>query len=62
MRIVVSIYALNKTGKLLMVRENKESCRGIWNLPAGGLEENESIFAVLPLDVISNFGGGRKRP
>ena len=41
--IVVTVCAL-KNGKLLMVQENQEHCRGLWNFPAGHLDYNESIF------------------
>jgi len=40
MKIVVSVYALNKDGKLLMVQEGY---RGMWTLPGGHLSLNEKI-------------------
>ena len=37
-------------GKVLMIQEAKPRCRGTWYLPAGRMEENETIvvsFCVL---------------
>lgn len=35
---------VEKDGKFLLVQEAKESCRGKWNIPAGHLEVNETVF------------------
>ncbi len=32
-----------KDGKLAIVREKKKEIAGLWNLPVGGLEENEKV-------------------
>jgi len=33
-----------KDGKVVLVQENKDYNRGLWNLPCGKLEPNENIF------------------
>ena len=35
--------AVIERGKVLLVQEGKEWCRGQWSLPGGRLEENESL-------------------
>ncbi len=44
MGIVVVGGVIEKDGKFLLVQEAKERCRGKWNIPAGCLDYNESIF------------------
>ena len=34
-----------------MVRENKESCRGKWNIPSGRVEENEYVIDAATREV-----------
>ena len=36
-------------GKVLMMQEAKQSCRGTWYLPAGRMEENETIVVSVRL-------------
>ncbi len=35
---------VEKEGKFLLVQEAQEKCRGKWNIPAGHLDPNETIF------------------
>ena len=35
---------IERYGKFLLVQEAKEKCRGKWNIPAGHLDSNETIF------------------
>ena len=44
MRTIVAQVYVKKDNKILMVEENKEGIKGKWNMPAGKLEENESII------------------
>lgn len=41
--IVTQIY-VKKDNKILMVQENKTGKKGKWNMPAGKLEENETLI------------------
>ncbi len=44
MRTIVAQVYVKKDNKILMVQENKEGIKGKWNMPAGKLEDNESII------------------
>ena len=43
MKIIVGTV-VRKDNKYLLVQEAQESCRGKWNIPAGHLDEGESIL------------------
>jgi 8-oxo-dGTP diphosphatase len=40
---VVAANLIEKEGEYLLVQEGKEAVRGEWNLPAGGVDEDERI-------------------
>lgn len=44
MGIVIVGGVIEKDGKFLLVQEAQEKCRGKWNIPAGHLDPNETIF------------------
>ena len=54
-RIIVG-GAIEKDGKFLLVQEGKESCRGKWNIPAGHLDPNETIFEGARREVFEECG------
>ncbi|MBQ3440882.1 NUDIX domain-containing protein [Candidatus Saccharibacteria bacterium] len=47
---------LEKDNKYLLVQEAKEKCRGKWNLPAGHLEPNETIFEAAKREIKEESG------
>ena len=44
MRTIVAQVCVKKDDKYLMVQENKDGIKGKWNMPAGKLEDGESII------------------
>jgi len=40
---VVCANLIEKEGKILLIQEAKKSCYGLWNFPAGKLDEGETI-------------------
>lgn len=52
---IVSAVVLNK-GRVLMMREAKKSCRGLWYLPAGRVENNESLEEGVIREVLEETG------
>lgn len=47
---------VEKDGKYLLVQEAKEKCRGKWNIPAGHLDPNETIFDAAKREVKEESG------
>ncbi len=43
MTTVVAGVVIGQNGKYLLVQEKKEKVRGLWNFPAGHVDEGESI-------------------
>ncbi len=55
MKIIVG-GVLEKDGKYLLVQESKKKCYGKWNVPAGHLEANESIFEGAKREIFEECG------
>ena len=53
---VVTGGILEKDGKFLLVQENKRICEGKWNVPAGGLDENESLMEGAKREIYEETG------
>ena len=47
---------LEKDNKYLLVQEAKEKCRGKWNLPAGHLDPNETLFEAAKREIKEESG------
>lgn len=55
MEIVVG-GIIEKNNKILMVKEAKKSCYGKWNIPAGHLEDGETIFEGAIREIFEETG------
>lgn len=53
---VVAGGILEKNGKFLLVEENQKICKGKWNIPAGGLDENESLIDGAKREIYEETG------
>lgn len=53
---VVTGGVLEKDGKFLLVQENQNICKGKWNVPAGGLDENESLIDGAKREIYEETG------
>lgn len=47
---------IEKEGKFLLVKETKESCKNQWNIPAGGLDDNESLVEGAKREIFEETG------
>ena len=56
MGIIIVGGVIEKDGKFLLVQEAKKRCRGKWNLPAGHLDPNETIFDGAKREVFEECG------
>lgn len=53
---VVAGGIIEKDNKYLLVKENKGKCKGKWNVPAGGLDENESVIECAKREIFEETG------
>lgn len=53
---IVTGGLLEKDGKFLLVQENKKICKGKWNIPAGKLDENESLIEGAKREIFEETG------
>lgn len=53
---VVTGGILEKDGKFLLVQENQKICKGKWNIPAGGLNENEFLIESAKREIFEETG------
>lgn len=47
---------VKKDDKYLLVQEAQEKCRGKWNIPAGHLDPNESVFEGAQREIFEECG------
>lgn len=47
---------IKKDNKYLLVQEAQEKCRGKWNIPAGHLDPNETIFDGAKREIFEESG------
>ena len=53
---VVTGGIIEKDGKFLLVQENQKICKGKWNIPAGELDENESLIDGAKREIFEETG------
>lgn len=53
---VVAGGILEKDGKFLLVQENQKICKGKWCIPAGGLDETESLIDGAKREIFEETG------
>lgn len=56
MKKVVSGGLIEKNGKYLLVKENQKICKGKWNIPAGGVDDNENIIEAAKREIFEETG------
>ena len=56
MVIIIVGGVIEKDGKFLLVQEAQEICRGKWNIPAGRLDPNETVFEGAKREVFEECG------
>ena len=55
--VIVSATVIDE-GKLLVVQEGKEFCRGLWSVPGGRVEPGERVLAAALREVFEETGYG----
>ena len=53
---VVAGGILEKDGKFLLVQESQKICKGKWCIPAGGLDETESLIDGAKREIFEETG------
>lgn len=53
---IVAFVLVNDSEEVLMIQEARESCRGKWYLPAGRIEEGETIEQAAQREVLEETG------
>ncbi len=56
MGIIIVGGVIKKDNKYLLVQEAQEKCRGKWNIPAGHLDPNETIFEGAKREIFEETG------
>lgn len=56
MKKIIAGGLIEKDGKYLLVQETKEKCRGKWNIPAGGVDDNENVIEAAKREVFEETG------
>lgn len=56
MGIIIVGGILKKDNKYLLVQEAQEKCYGKWNIPAGHLDPNETIFEGAKREILEESG------
>lgn len=56
MSIIVVGGVIEKNGKFLLVQEANDKIRGKWNLPAGNLDNNETVFEGAKREIFEECG------
>lgn len=56
MKKIVAGGLIEKDGKFLLVKENKKICKGKWNIPAGGVDDNENVIDAAKREIFEETG------
>lgn len=55
MKIIVGTI-IKEDNKILMVKESKKECYGLWNFPSGRLEQNEDVLSGAIRETLEETG------